>query len=49
MDKSDIASADRTLREAGYDPDRPISLMSVKQLYLLIRFAVSRTINHMNI
>ena len=46
MDKSDITSADKTLREAGFDPDRPISLMSVRQLYLLIRFAVGRTINH---
>ena len=48
MDKSDIESADRTLREAGFDPDRPVSLMSVRQLYLLVRFAVGRTINHMN-
>ncbi len=48
MDKSNIESADRTLREAGFDPDRPISLMSVKQLYLLVRFAVDRTINHMD-
>lgn len=49
MDKSDIKSADRTLREAGFDPDRPVSLMSVRQLYLLVRFAVGRTINHMDL
>lgn len=49
MDKSDIASADKTLREAGFDPDRPVSLMSVRQLYLLVRFAVGRTINHMDL
>lgn len=48
MDKSDIKSADRTLREAGFDPDKPVSLMSVRQLYLLVRFAVGRTINHMD-
>lgn len=48
MDKSDIESADRTLRKAGFDPDRPVSLMSVRQLYLLVRFAVGRTINHMD-
>ena len=49
MDKSDIESADRTLREAGFDPDRPVSLMSVRQLYLLVRFAVGRTIIHMDL
>lgn len=46
MDKYDIASAEKTLRNAGYEPDKPLSCMTVKQLYLLIRFIVGRTINH---
>lgn len=49
MDKYDIASAEKTLRNAGYEPDKPVSCLTVKQLYLLIRFAVGRTINHMDL
>ncbi len=46
MDKSDIKSAEKTLRNAGYEPEKPVSCLTVKQLYLLIRFAVARTISH---
>ena len=49
MDKHAIASAEETLRKAGYEPDKPVSCLTVKQLYLLIRFAVGRTINHMDL
>lgn len=50
MDKHDIiASAEKTLKKAGYEPDKPVSCLTVKQLYLLIRFAVGRTINHMDL
>lgn len=38
--------AEKTLRNAGYEPDKPVSCLTVKQLYLLIRFAVGKTINH---
>lgn len=43
MDKLNITQAENTLRAAGYEPDKPISCMTVKQLYMLIRFAVNRT------
>jgi len=46
MDKYTIWSAEKTLRNAGYEPEKPVSCLTVKQLYLLIRFAVNRTINH---
>ena len=46
MDKSNIMQAEKVLRTAGYEPDKPVSCLTVKQLYLLVRFAVNRTINH---
>jgi hypothetical protein len=46
MDKLNIIQAENTLRAAGYEPDKPISCMTVKQLYMLIRFAVNRAMNH---
>lgn len=45
MDKLNIIQAENTLRAAGYEPEKPVSCLTVKQLYLLIRFAVNRTIN----
>lgn len=49
MDKSNIIQAENTLRAAGYEPDKPVSCLTVKQLYLLMRFAVARAINHMDL
>lgn len=46
MDKSNIIQAENILRAAGYEPDRPISCITIKQLYMLIRFAVDRAMNH---
>lgn len=45
MDKLNTIQAENTLRANGYEPDKPISCMTVKQLYMLIRFAVNRAIN----
>lgn len=45
MDKLNTIQAENTLRAAGYEPDKPISCMTVKQLYMLIRFAVNRAMN----
>jgi hypothetical protein len=46
MDRYDIYLAEKTLRNAGYEPEKPVSCLTVKQLYLLIRFVVNRVINH---
>lgn len=45
MDKLNIIQAENTLRANGYEPDKPISCITVKQLYMLIRFAVNRAMN----
>ena len=49
MDKLDILHAVKTLRAAGFEPEQPVSCLTVRKLYLLIRFAVGRTINHMDL
>lgn len=46
MDKLNTIQAENILRAAGYEPDKPVSCMTIKQLYMLIRFAVNRTMNH---
>ena len=46
MDKCNVTSTEETLRNTGFEPDKPVSCLTVKQLYLLIRFAVGKTINH---
>lgn len=45
MDKLNTTQAENILRAAGFDPDKPISCMTTKQLYTLIKFAVNRTMN----
>lgn len=45
MDKLNIIQAENTLRAAGYEPDKPVSCLTVKQLYVLVRFAVNRALN----
>ena len=43
MDELNIIQAENTLRAAGYEPDKPVSCLTVKQLYMLIRFAINKT------
>lgn len=45
MDKLNAIQAENTLLAAGYEPDKPVSCLTVKQLYMLIRFAVNRAMN----
>ena len=45
MDRLNTIQAENTLRAAGYEPDKPVSCMTTKQLYMLIRFAVNRAMN----
>ena len=45
MNELNIIQAENTLLAAGYEPDKPISCMTTKQLYMLIRFAVNRAMN----
>lgn len=45
MDKLNTTQAENILRAAGYEPDKPISCMTTKQLYMLIKFTVNRAMN----
>lgn len=34
------------LKQYGFEPDKTVATMTEEQLYKLIKFAVTRTINH---
>lgn len=44
--KTSQKETEKILKIWGFEPDKPVSCMTVSQLYDLIKFAVNRAINH---